>query len=143
MFRTSKFRGDISNWDIHPNNAAGRAYVENSKLRHRGGISSVAIPRENPQYPIITELKELSEASKGVSLESKMLKLMEEVGEASQALLKQNGSYNASDSNSNFLEEMVDISLIVGDILHRIDPTGVNVPRIQSEKLKKWRSRFK
>lgn len=93
------------------------------------------------------KLKFLSNQTSDTPIEMKMLKLMEEVGEASQALLKMSGQYNASDSakigSSDFLEEIVDIFIILEDIIHRMDPEKTKFDEIRGRKIDKWESKVK
>lgn len=91
----------------------------------------------------ISEVHYLSNITSNVSLPLKMLKLMEEVGEASQALLKLEGQYNASNSASDFLEELADISIVLEDIINRVDPEKKVFEQIRSKKIQKWKSRIK
>lgn len=69
-----------------------------------------------------------------------LLKLMEEVGESTQAFLslkKVNGSAYKESKLEDFIEELVDIKMIVDSIIIKMGAENLVDP-ILEEKIKKW-----
>lgn len=103
---------------------------------------------------IIQSLKniiETSEKSKNFStpLENRILKLVEEVGELSQAYLKYAWSVNASkswgDTKEHLIEEAQDVLLVIMDILNQIIETEEDQKKLiemLDKKNKKWLSKL-
>lgn len=75
------------------------------------------------------------------STEHLLLKLMEEVGEASQAFLsltKVSGSHYKELSQADFQEELVDILLVTITLLKKSDISDAELEGLFSKKIAKW-----
>jgi len=85
----------------------------------------------------------LTERDRDVPLANKMLKLQEEVGEASQALLAVLGSANVSDSGdkNKLLEELCDVMNVTMDMINFLNPDEKELKELFWNKLKKWKDK--
>ena len=93
------------------------------------------------------KLKKLSIGDKDVSLKDKVMKLYEEGGELSAAVLELHGARNVSASAKsndteqarlNVLEESCDVINVVIDIINALDFTDEEIAIMFDKKLNKW-----
>ena len=78
------------------------------------------------------------------SIEHLLLKLMEEVGEASQAYLstaQASGSDYKSLSQDDFKEELVDSLLVLLTLIHKTDISEEELENLVITKIAKWESK--
>lgn len=88
-------------------------------------------------------LQQITEAAKSEkkSIEHLLIKLMEEVGEASQAYLsttKASGSEYKKLSLVDFQEELVDIILVTITLLKRTEISDEELENLLNKKISKW-----
>lgn len=92
---------------------------------------------------LLKEIKELSVHNKK-SLEQIGLKLSEETGECSQALLsylKANGSEYKELNSQDVKEECIDIILVTLSLFYKLDGQDNELNKIMIEKIKKWKNK--
>ena len=100
-------------------------------------------------YIDLERIEGLSEKDKKIELAHKAIKLSEETGEFSQAMLKFLGSKNVSksaDSNnirSLVLEELCDTINVAADLINAIGFTDEECYTMFQKKLDKWESKQK
>lgn len=78
------------------------------------------------------------------SVEHLLLKLMEEVGEASQAYLsttKASGSVYKQLTQENFQEELVDSLLVLLTLIKRSDISEIDLELLINQKVTKWQEK--
>ncbi|OSA95678.1 UNVERIFIED_ORG: hypothetical protein B2H93_04455 [Clostridium botulinum] len=92
---------------------------------------------------ILQEIKELSINNKK-SLEQICLKLSEETGECSQALLsylKANGSEYKQLNAQDVKEECVDVILVALSLFYKLEENNDELNEIITTKIKKWKEK--
>jgi NTP pyrophosphatase (non-canonical NTP hydrolase) len=98
-------------------------------------------------YVNYDRIANLSVSDNEVPLVNKALKLSEEVGEFSQAMLKHLGSKNVSASagnkKENVLEELCDVINIAVDIINAMGFTDEETSKMFEKKLDKWEAKTK
>lgn len=108
-----------------------------------------ALPPMAKNYINYERIAELSAVDFDVPLVNKALKLSEEVGEVSQAILKLIGSKNVSksadvdDPRALVLEELMDCSNIIVDIINVLGFTDAEAKAMFEKKLDKWEAKQK
>lgn len=94
-------------------------------------------------------VSKLSAIDKHVDFSSKALKLSEETGEVSQAVLKYLGSKNVSksadveDPKMLVLEELCDVLNVAVDMINALEVTEEDVKDMFEKKLDKWEAKTK
>ena len=94
-------------------------------------------------------IKKLSKGDRDIPLANKALKLSEEVGEFSQAMLKLLGSKNVSKSadvdnpRELVLEELMDCTNVIVDIVNALGFSSKECKEMFEKKLDKWEAKMK
>lgn len=80
------------------------------------------------------------------SLEQIALKMSEEVGEVSQALLshlKASGSEYKNLGASDVIEECVDVMIVAYSLIYKLGGSNADISRLTRDKVNKWEEKVK